>query len=505
MSINKHDYVLGEYANKKHLPPLVWNPDSREASNQHGLIVGKSGSGKTSTLIHIVEHLHGEDKHIYVFDFKGDLKFRDKEGNIVGNYIEFTAWDSEYGLNIFEFDYGITPKELKEIIDSGKELTSQQSFAIRNAGPKVQITRIIELIKKNFLSAMGNVQSDMLYNLLRDTYILNGFVLKDYTTWLSPLPTLDDLLGLIDAIRECLSGKGSGEDHLSQDFIRNLKTHIVGVGALEKRLQFDDEVAETKAEITSKIEQSKNKINEIFDEYCREAKSRFTPDDIEKYNPAVWLELKGISLSDYNAKNSLPTLEQLYSYLNRLRESEVFNDNPIPVKPGLNVFNLSGLDHDVKRFFSDISIGKIFRACKLRGDYKDRKNKSRGEKVDTYAVIDETETLAGDEKEKKDPFSFLNIIAKESRSIGFGLLVAAQSPKHFPHEFLRNFHLQIVLEMNNSKSELEIASKAFGIDSGLVDYTMQGFGNALVKKGAVFEKIKLEAIKRIEQKLENMD
>ena len=252
-------------------------------------------------------------------------------------------------------------------------------------------------------------------------------------------------------------------------------------------------------ELNILINEKNSKLRELFNEYISEGKELFIADEVHmENNPYKWLQEHNINLEDYDFKNSLTTLEQLHSYLKNLLDAEVFNDNVPPVKPGLNVINISGLDKDIQRFFVDIWLGKVFRACKLRGDYKTLKDRKRGDKVDTYAVLDETETIAGDEKEKKDPFSYLNIIAKESRSIGFGLLVAAQSPKHFPHEFLRNFHLQVILEMNNSGNELDVAAKSFGVDLQLVNYTMQGFGNALVKRGAVYEKIKANACKKVE-------
>ena len=494
------DYIVGKYATRRDVPPLVWNPDSKEATNQHGLIVGKSGSGKTTLLKDMVRHLYEINKHIYVFDIKGDLEFHDDNGNVIGNYIKFTAWDSEFGINMYEFDLGLPEKILKEIIENNLELNEEQLFAIRNAGPKVQIKRIIELLKKNFFSTLGVVQINMLNNLFRDTYIIKGFVLKDYTTWLKPLPSLEDTIKLIEVIKECLSQKKKKEDSLSQEFLQNIKKDLVELKILEDSIN-DETTDEDKKRLINLIENKNSNIKNIFSEFCQVAKKTYLEDDIRRYEPEKWLENYGINLDNYDFKNSLTTLEQLYSYLHGLLDSEVFNDNLPPVKPGLNIFDISGQDKDIQRFFVDICIAKIFRACKLRGDYKNRQDKSRGAKVDTYAVVDETETVAGDDKEKKDPFSYLNVIAKESRSIGFGLLVAAQSPKHFPHEFLRNFHLQIILEMNNSKTELDIAAKAFGVDSELVDYTLRAFGNGLVKNGVVFEKVKLEACKKIEHLL----
>ncbi|MCB5267229.1 MAG: DUF853 family protein, partial [Candidatus Cloacimonetes bacterium] len=155
------DYNFGKLVNRPELPPIIWNPDSKQSINPHMLICGGSGAGKTTLLLNIAKYLATVNKHIFIFDLKGDMIVKDNNGSTIGNYIEFTAWNSQYGINPFEFDTGVPEEELKEIIQNGS-MTEQQRFKVQNSGPKVQVERFIEIIKKNFLPNMGTNQKDIL-------------------------------------------------------------------------------------------------------------------------------------------------------------------------------------------------------------------------------------------------------------------------------------------------------------------------------------------------------
>jgi DNA helicase HerA-like ATPase len=178
---------------------------------------------------------------------------------------------------------------------------------------------------------------------------------------------------------------------------------------------------------------------------------------------------------------------KMESYIKALVDSGVFHSKKPPVKPGLNIVNISGLDVEIQRFIVDIWLGKVFKSCKIRGTYKDMLNKPRGDKCDTFVIIDESKLVAGNSREKNDPYSFLNRIATEARSFGLGLIVAAQSADHFPPEFLKNFYTQMIL--NTSVADFDTVRKSFGVDKTLLEFTQKGWGKALVKTGRVFNKV----------------
>lgn len=481
------DYIFGNLANRPDVPPLVWNPDSKQSINPHMLICGGSGAGKTTLLLNIAKYLAMNNKHIYIFDLKGDMVVKDNDGEVIGNYIEFTAWNSQYGINPFEFDTGVVEDELKEIIESN-EMNEQQRFKIQNSGPKVQVERFIEIIKKNFLPNMGTNQKDILTYLLSDTYLSKGFKYNEIGTWLQELPSLEDTLELIKRIKSYSEDNdGTVLDKKSNDFICFTQNQIVELQR-EKANILKDGTAENKDEYEKVFNEYKEQIHKNLDEYIEYGLASFSKKNVAPNNE--WFEEREIDIEKYMSKDALRTIDKLASYINALVESGVFHSNRPPVKNGLNVVNISGLDVAIQRFIVDVWLGKVFKSCKIRGNYAERPNKVRGAKCDTYAIVDESKLIAGTSRDKNDPYSYLNRTATEARGFGFGLIVAAQSAEHFPPEFLKNFDAQVIL--NTGIADFDSVRKSFGIDKQFLEYTQQGYGNALVKTGRSFSKIKLE-------------
>lgn len=485
------DYIFGRLANRPELPPITWNPDSRESVNPHLLLCGSSGAGKTTLLLNIAKYLTLQKKHIFIFDLKGDMVVKDNDGNVMGNYIEFTAWNSKYGINPFEFDTGVVEDELKAIIESG-EMSNEQRFKIQNSGPKVQVDRFIEIIKKNFLPNIGTNQKDVLMYLLSDTYLSKGFKYNDITTWLRELPSLEDTLDLIERIKSCADNyNGSVLDEASVDFLIQLQAKIVELKSLEQaEITRTDEIItpDDEIELSNSIKEKKNEMSLLFEEYLEYGRKNFTKKNT--LNNGDWFKDRGIDVEKYMTKDSIRTMIKMQSYIKALVDSGVFHSTRPPVKAGLNVINISGLDVSIQRFIVDVWLGKVFKSCKIRGTYKDRPNKSRGEKCDTYVMVDESKLIAGTSRDKNDPFSYLNRTATEARGFGFGIIVAAQSAEHFPPEFLKNFDQQIIL--NTTIADFDAVRKSFGIDKHLLEYTQNGYGKALVKTGKSFNKVKLE-------------
>ena len=476
------DFIIGTTANRPELAPLVWNPDGAFSVNPHLLICGSSGAGKTTLLLAIAKYLALRKKHIFIFDLKGDMVVKDDNGNTIGNYIEFTAWDSEYGINPFEFDTGVTASELEDIIKAD-DITRNQGFKVKNSGPKVQVDRIIEIIKKNFLPNMGTAQKDMLMYLLADTYLIKGIVNNKISTWNKELPNLKDTLGLISRIKEYGDDpEAIGIDETSQEYIKELKLLIVGLKSLESR-----KAEEATEEVTNLIKKQNTLIKELTDEYVKQGVNVYTQESVSDH--AEYFKLHNIDMEKYQSKGALRTIEKLSSYINALVESGVFHSTRPPVKNGLNVINISGLDVGIQKFIVDIWLGKVFKSCKIKGTYSQRAFRERGEKCDTYVMIDESKLIAGTSRDKNDPYSYLNRIATEARGIGLGLIVAAQSAEHFPPEFLKNFYAQMILNTGVADAKQVISS--FGIKKEELAYTQIAWGNALVKTGKGFMKVKL--------------
>lgn len=495
---NVYDYELGNLSNRKDIPPLKWNPDGSVTVNAHALICGMSGAGKTTLLLDLVNYLNDLGKHIYIFDLQGNMKIHNKNGELIGNYIEFTAWDSKYGISIFDFDTGVHEKTLNQLIDGEIELDDKLRFQIQNSGPKVQVENILEIFKKNFYPNMGEVQRDMFINLIEDTYRMRGFIYNDYHTWNNELPSFNDTLELIDMIKKHHGKTTKNEDDNVEAFVDRSIPLIVELKNLKKRQSEDSE--EDKEELKKLTNKNESQLREAFDNYVNSGLEDYSDNTLLRMNSLKWFKERGIDFTRYESKEAIRTVEKLLSFVKRIVDSGLFHDKRPPVKSGLNIINISGLNVTLQKFFVDIWLAKVFKSCKIRGDYKSRKDKSRGAKVDTYVIVDESKLIVGNAKEKTDPYSFLNRIATESRNVGLGIIVAAQSAEHYPPEFLKNFHLQIILK--TGVADAETVRKAFNVKKEELDYTNK-FANALVKNGNNFNQVVLKSLKEAKEKWES--
>lgn len=433
--INKDTQIAGdtfifgsEYTNPS--KQLSWNPDDIVTMNPHGLICGLSGSGKTTLLKQIVRYLQQKNKHIYLIDLQGDLELPGE------NHVEFTAWNAKYGINPFEFDRGVSTELLTSIVTEGIDVDEATESLLRNTGPIVQCRTITEIVKKNFFKNLGPNQESVLMSLLMDTYRMKGILYNDYKTWLNPLPELADTRLLIS------------------------------------------EIEDTWEKIQTEHKKKKAKIltNSLVEDYYKL---------LNKEDEDFFWTNNQINPLGYFTNKTFQVVKGLQFIIDSLLSSGVFHNNLPPVRPGLNRLNLSGLGHEIQRFMSDIFIGKIFRACKLRGEYSKRTDKNRGDRCDTYIIVDEGKLIVPSGRAKNDPYSYLNRIITEARKYGLGLIIVVQSPQHLPDEFLRNVYMQVLLTMN--ESDYETAKKCFDLrDREMLKLTKK-FGVGLVKTKAGFK------------------
>lgn len=465
-------FIFGPEVTAPNRPPVSWNPDSKDSINQHLLICGISGGGKTTLLKKLSEYLKLRNKHMYIFDLQGDLYI---EGE---HCVEFTAWDSAYGINPYEFGTGVKENDLKAIIE-GAPVDDVTMSILRNSGPSVQVLEMIDIIKKNFMPNMGPNQEPILKKLLLDTYRMKGIIFDDYNTWLKPLPSLEDTKTLIEKIEETFRMVEIGVDKGAMKTIKQI------VKTIDKGLNLG-EFKDFDQNAESSAYESFSKSHEALDKYLF-AKVRNTP---EKNDEVDFFITHDIDVEFYMRKDVIRVVGKLGFYIDTLIESGVFHSTKPELRSGLNRINISGLRHETQRFMADVFLGRVFRACKIRGEYSKlpAEKRKRGEKCDTYIVVDETKLIVPNGKEKNNPFSYLNRIATESRKYGLGLIVVAQTSVHFPDEFLRNFFMQIVLTTN--KADYDNTRKNFGITKELLDMA-RDFGVALIKTRIGFTPVRL--------------
>lgn len=399
-----------------------WDPDLEETP--HLLVWGSSGSGKSFLLREIITYLQSRNKHVHLVDLHGDLE---TPGD---NTMQFGGYKTEhFGINPFQFDTSI------------------------NAGPKTQLPIIVSMFRSTYLSGMGGIQELILKQLCSDVYLLAGIDKQDPATWMvsdieEKTPNLEDLLALIEQIIEHYNGPKSLHKYIDSELF-NLKTlakqHGEGHDLVNK--QHDDIVKNISQYIHNHYIASSNaKSEELF--------------PIKSIDPAI-------NLSAYEGKKALSTLESIAMYTKALIQCDIFHSTPPPVKTGsVNRYNLQYIEDEVRTFFVEALVSKIFRAAQVRGEYNKRVNPNRGEKVDTYIILDEIQSIMPrNNLDKNLPSQTYNRIASEARKYGLGLIVLTQSPGSFPTPMLSNITKRVGLktnpiDINDAKRKLGVSDSA---------------------------------------------
>jgi len=514
------DFIFGNGITKPQYMSS-WNPDSIECTNPHMVISGESGSGKSTLLRNIIKHLAENNKHIYVMDLHGDLSIQNET---LENTIEFKARKSSHGINPFEFDTTNTD----------------------NGGVMVNISSMVAMIKKAFLPSMGVKQETVLRQLIMDSYKIKGITDEDESSWNRQLPSMETMVELIDNLLAYHSSTGASISEQVQKLDaqrRKLKeldyagyfkeiasSSMLNTDAIESMVsqKIKEEKKENlyglfdrdELEKNMEIETFSENIESLYEGYGEEHAKRivstfkailkaseqlqFLATRYRKYCLyGSYSDMFGSSLpeeinpSDYESKDVIKTLETLKSYIGSISISGIFTDTKPPIKPGLNRLDISGLPGELKSFFVDTFITKIFRAVSLRGDYKRRGNFSRGENVDTYIVVDEGRTILPSGKDKEDHEQIINKVMNEARKFGLGLIFVSQTPTHYSAALL-SAYTKVVLK--TQENEIQKSMKLLGVKDRNLYRIIEARMAALIGVGSRFEAVGLLGYKRPTQK-----
>lgn len=422
-----------------------WSADRRDTQNGHMLIVGGSGSGKTRLLKKIIEFLSNNEKQVYVIDFHGDMQTPNETMH------KFTLRNSEYGINPFEIE-----------------------FDEDNGGPNAQASIILANFKKNFIPNLGAVQKTVLRNFLTDCYRYVGILDEDESTWTNPLPTVSTMIELFEKITHGIkTGKGM-----------RMSENLEKITKLMRDYTYESD-EEKRSSIKSRISNELDTLNSgvtLFNQYVNEGKHE------EMFNTNISAHIDTeFYLDSTNSKAFL----SLTPYIYDLKASSVFNDNKPPKSKGVVRYDISGFTNTDKpseaMFFSDTLIQKIFRAVKMRGEY--RKLGKRG-KADTFIIIDESKLILPTGKDKENPYNILNRIVTESRKFGMALIIVSQRPEHFPEEMLSSIYTKIVLRIN--ENDVKAAANSLGVKDPSLFKHLNSKNVALVGyTGGLFESVEL--------------
>lgn len=176
--------------------PITLQP--KKLANQHLLIVGKSGAGKSQTTSGILYELSKQDIPFLILDFQGEYisnVLTDSKNRSFLAATKAIALDPSYGMDI-------NPLELSVDGNTGSKI-----------GYMSNVYQVSSILKQIF--GLGDIQHPVLKDAIKRAYQEKGFSVSDRTTWNNEPPQFHDIWTILEFMEQ---NEGSN--------VRNLKYRI---------------------------------------------------------------------------------------------------------------------------------------------------------------------------------------------------------------------------------------------------------------------------------------
>lgn len=182
---------------------------------------------------------------------------------------------------------------------------------------------------------------------------------------------------------------------------------------------------------------------------------------IEEYGNYISNIKNGNELNDLMKYDSKDVLKSVVERLENLNSIGIFKNERPPFDETKNVwrYEIKALLQDEKKLFVNFFLEQTFARLFQMGAIPD----NQSQRVREFIVIDEADVYFSD-----DPENILNIIVKEGRKFGIGLICASQNPKHFSEDFMTNVSTKMVLALDETL--WASTEKSFNLKSGSLSY-----------------------------------
>ena len=387
---------------------IHWRPES--TINGHGLIVGASGVGKTHRLRKIAEGLaYTYGARVIVIDVHGDINVDGEERFIFNE-------TSPYGLN---------PLKINPDPASG--------------GVNRRIRGFISMINRTS-HKLGPRQEAAMRRLVEDIYEKNGFDAADPTTWdpsnnptargrsrsQGVYPNISDLKRYsLYKYKQLMTGAGGEAFKSLQELNKTIK-------ALNKQvIRTHNDVAEKHAldylspEEAKKLKKLRDKATATYADFIGAVKTGDEVNDLLRYT-------------------DIPTLASLVDRIDHLDKAGIFKDRPpqFRAKEGVHVYDIHSMGRDEQQMFVDVLLEDL---------WNEQKSLGAVHTPNTFIIMDEASIFVNDDSDH-----IINILIREARKFGLGIIFASQAINHFSDDVLANVGFKLILGVD----QMFIASMA---------------------------------------------
>jgi DNA phosphorothioation-dependent restriction protein DptH len=176
--------------------PNTMNP--KKLANQHLLIVGKSGAGKSQTTSGVLYELSKQDIPFLILDFQGEYISSVLANSKDESFAEATksiTLDPSYGMDV-------NPLELSVDGNTGNKI-----------GYMSNVYQVSSILKQIF--GLGDIQHPVLKDAIKRAYQEKGFSVTDRHTWNNEPPEFQDIWSILEFMEQ---NEGAN--------VRNLKYRI---------------------------------------------------------------------------------------------------------------------------------------------------------------------------------------------------------------------------------------------------------------------------------------
>jgi hypothetical protein len=312
-------------------------------------------------------------------------------------------------------DFGMNPLKIHPDPDFG--------------GVRQRVRAFVSMVNR-YSVRLGINQEGTLRSLLYDLYSANWILSDQPATWTKRQPTLLDLKRFIYAK---LKAKVIGGNN---DVFKNLTELNRKVTRLEKEMK----------------ETHGRKITDLE----REELSKMKGDCIEAFRRYLSSIETGRELDDFIRYDSKDVLKSVHNRIDSLHSSGVFKDS-LPMferdKPVWR-YDIKSLTKEEQGFLVEMFIEEIFFAARRRGPT---------DRIHSYIVLDEAHKFIAEE-----PDHIINIVIREARKFGLGLMLASQNFQHFSDDILNNCATKVVLGVDEMFHDA--MSRKFGIEMKKLRY-----------------------------------